>query len=148
MRVITHFGGHVLKPSIALPKPGKIVAIFTTPVNSKVAMVSYVCLSSTIPEKLYEQYRLHYKSISARWMGKLNAKTGLAERHVFWFKAQVGNQGADSSITYYFGNPNFDEIKEYQLLQTDRKKTLITITIDSVALDDMLRKQSEFTILL
>lgn len=142
MREIKFIGSHTLVPGIALPRSSKIVGIDLIPEKGKLAMVDYASLCSIAPQTLYEQYQRFFKSANARWIGKL------AQSDRYFFAVQSRLSGKTCKVMYTLGTLHLDEVKAFRLTPKDKKLTIVSATLVSDLLEDMLRKQSEFTILL
>lgn len=77
MKEITLIGEQLLKPSIALPKQGRLVAVELIPDKGKLSMISYIYVCSVVPENLYQQYQKFFREATARWTGKLSNLRGM-----------------------------------------------------------------------
>lgn len=147
MRKICYLGDHPLKPCLALPTKGRLVAIELIPEHEKLALISYVFISPETASRLYEQYRHFYRSDKARWIGKIQGGTG---PYAFAVRTQLGTSTSPDGTRIVFKisvGISDEEMKVYHLSRQDKSLTLVSATLYSPKLDEFLRKQSEFTLL-
>jgi hypothetical protein len=146
MKQIAYVGGHLLKPSLALPDKGRMVGIDLISEKGKFSFVSYVVLCSQNAADLYRQYQQFYRTAKARWTGKLTVR----DMYAFAIRVQLGSleNRAGFGIMFTISNGvSEEEEKAYRLTRKDKKLTIVSATLYTPELDDLLRGQTELTLL-
>ncbi|MCW5935351.1 MAG: hypothetical protein KIT45_13815 [Fimbriimonadia bacterium] len=144
MKLIEIVASHRTKPSLAIPDRGTMLAIDLIAENNKMSILSYVLLCPTQPKDLYHQFQSHYKNSDTKWLGRI----GDSNKHSFRVRVNLGEITNRAILSYYFGNLAENEMKHYRLKPSQKSMTICHISLECDALDSLMRKQSEFTILL
>ncbi len=144
MKLITSVAGQTIKPALGLPANSRVIAVELIPEQGKLSLISYVALFRGDAKMLYEEYQKFYHSATARWSGKVEIR-----RPAYGFAVGVWIGDLQGRIVFKLSDViTSEERRAYRISAMEGKSGVLHATLWCKDFESLIRRQSEFTILL